>query len=343
MHSTGLGLRLWRAYAPLAVLWLGYYVGVSLVIGPLGGEVRLITEAFVQMYVTIVCLTILALLIRFFLRYCALGQMRPADRFATLTRDTSWPEILGLGWIPPLLMVFTIMGMFKSFKPFIPELNPFTWDPVFIAWDRVLFLGHDGWEVTHWLLPGALATKIIDSFYLSWFLLVLATIMVAGFSRMTCKRRLAFLMTFNLNWIVAGSICAVIFSSVGPVFMDRLNGDETFLPMLAQLEAAHAQYDLATVRGIDLLWSAHIGMPGVAEYGISAFPSLHVCISMMLALYVGGWGRLWAIASWSFVAIILFGSVHLGWHYLVDGLAGMALCWLNWWASLRFAGWWLRD
>jgi membrane-associated phospholipid phosphatase len=59
---------------------------------------------------------------------------------------------------------------------------------------------------------------------------------------------------------------------------------------------------------------------------------------------------LFALAAWQlsrkagvvfavYCAIILVGSVHLGWHYAVDGYAGLALAAVCWWASGHFARW----
>ena len=76
--------------------------------------------------------------------------------------------------------------------------------------------------------------------------------------------------------------------------------------------------------------------------GISAMPSLHVA---MAALYAAvGWrvNRLAGLLLCIYVLIVQLGAVHLGWHYLVDGLAGIALGWLFWVIAWRFAGRWLR-
>ncbi|MEM1298447.1 MAG: phosphatase PAP2 family protein [Pseudomonadota bacterium] len=341
--APGLGSRIWRAYAPLAVLWLAYYAGLRIVLAPFDTEMPLFPERYVPVFVTTLVTFFVAVVAVAYVRYVSMGNVPRSERIARLTANIRWSEVTGIGSIPPLLFVFTLMSMFKAFKPRIPDLSAFTWDPVFIAWDRVLFLGRDGWEVTHALMPWPWATLIIDRFYLAWFVVVLLATCVAAFSPMMSRMRLAYLMTFLLNWAVGGCVLATVFSSVGPVFLDRLSGDMDFVAMLARLDQAGAIAPLWTISGIELLWAGHTNQPGVEPYGISAFPSLHVCMSLLVVLYVQGLGRWWRGLAWAFFAVILFGSVHLGWHYLVDGLAGMAICWVNWRASLWFAGWWLRD
>jgi hypothetical protein len=235
------------------------------------------------------------------------------------------------------------MSMFAAFKPHIPDFNAFTWDPTFIEWDRALFFGRDGWELTHAVFGAPWMTLLIDRFYLAWFLVVLVAACVAAFSPMLSRIRMAFLMTFALNWIIGGTLLAIAFSSVGPVFMDRLSGDQTFIPLLERLRVADEMYTLWTSTGIEMLWRGYMNDPDVVEFGISAFPSLHVCMSMLVVFYAQHLGRVWGMLAWAFLVLIVLGSVHLGWHYLVDGIAGMAICWANWRASLWFARWWLKE
>lgn len=72
--------------------------------------------------------------------------------------------------------------------------------------------------------------------------------------------------------------------------------------------------------------------------GISAFPSVHVAIAALLALY--GWerGPLWAALSGAYCLIILFLSVYLGWHYAVDGYFSILALWLMWRLKLGLPG-----
>ena len=71
----------------------------------------------------------------------------------------------------------------------------------------------------------------------------------------------------------------------------------------------------------DLLWEGFIGTrPG--STGISAFPSMHVATTVLIALYASSLCRWLGYLGWVFAAIIMVGSVVLAWHYAVDGYAG---------------------
>jgi len=54
--------------------------------------------------------------------------------------------------------------------------------------------------------------------------------------------------------------------------------------------------------------------------GISAMPSMHVGSSIILMLAAYRMNRWFGRAMAVFAATILVGSVHLGWHYAVDGI-----------------------
>ncbi len=148
---------------------------------------------------------------------------------------------------------------------------------------------------------------------------------------------------FATDKLIAGSVLPVIFSSGGPIFYDRIVGAPDFLPMVDRLTATHEEVHLSTVRGIELLWHGYLETPGWPRFGISAFPSMHVCMAMQVYLYTRCFGRVWRWAGFAFLLITLLGSVHLGWHWLVDGLASIIIAWLVWKACERFSRWWLPE
>ena len=117
---------------------------------------------------------------------------------------------------------------------------------------------------------------------------------------------------------------AVLLSSAGPVYFDRVTGLAGGYPTLEPaLLAAQVQ---AT------LWQSHLAGPGQTIAGIAAMPSLHVAVPALYALASRGW---WRALWWGFTVLTIIGSVALGWHYAVDGYMGILLAWLTW----RLAGW----
>ena len=65
-------------------------------------------------------------------------------------------------------------------------------------------------------------------------------------------------------------------------------------------------------------------------------PSMHVAFVTLNAFFLSGFGRRWAVAGWSFAALILFGSVYTGWHYAVDGYLSILVVSAIWYLIGRF-------
>jgi membrane-associated phospholipid phosphatase len=84
-----------------------------------------------------------------------------------------------------------------------------------------------------------------------------------------------------------------------------------------------------------MLWSGYIGATK-GSIGISAFPSMHVAMAVLFALYATRRSRLVGLLMWAFAAIIMVGSVILGWHYAVDGYASVLISIAIWKACGHF-------
>jgi len=258
-----------------------------------------------------------------------------------------WTEITGryatVERICMALPVFVLFPLFAStftyFKAAIPLFRPFSWDAQLAAWDQSLHGGHAAWE---WLQPifgHPYATALVNVFYHLWFFVTYGVLVWQALSLGRPRLRMQYLLTTLLLWSLVGNLAATLLSSAGPVYFARVTGlADAFAPLMAYLHRANDVVPVMSLQVQDMLWRAYAGHGTEIGAGISAMPSLHVATSFSYAL-VGFAVRRWlGIVLAGFAAFIMIGSVHLGWHYAIDGYVGI-LCAVVIWCAVG----WLLD
>jgi len=228
-----------------------------------------------------------------------------------------------LARLPLLAIAIAFMPFFSTLKSMIPLFNDFDWDPTFIAWDRLLFLGHDAADALQPLVGYPLVTSLLAMFYHAWIMLIYVGVLFFLFYRVAAPAGRQYFLCFVLIWTVIGGALATLFASVGPCFVGPLFGDTTFDAHMAYLEVANAQFPVPTlnVQAMLLQWH-HEHARGLGS-GITAMPSMHVAMAQLTWL---GMRRVSPTAGWWFFAffvLIWIGSVHLAYHYAVDGLVSV--------------------
>jgi hypothetical protein len=233
-----------------------------------------------------------------------------------------------------LVNVIVAMALFHhgylQIKRAIPFLNPFAWDKAFAELDRIVHFGYQPFELLASVLPMPFATFIIANVYISWFMVMLGCWVAFGALLTNDALRVRFILAFMLTWLLGSGVLGTVFSSVGPCFYERFLGDPgPYQPLMNSLAAANAQWHISAFAIQEVLWQSYVTGGGKVG-GISAMPSMHVASAVLFAL-VGMRvdGRLgWLL--WAYAFVIFLGSVHLAWHYAIDGYAGAGLALLFW-------------
>ncbi len=241
--------------------------------------------------------------------------------------------------LPMLLVVTLFMQCFSSIKDIIPLVRPFSWDTTFAALDRTLHFGADPWRILQPVFGHWWASLGLNFVYNLWFFIIWFALIAMIFSEKADRLRMRFLLSFFLCWSIGGSFLAIVFSSAGPVYFERLGFGADYAPLMAYLRNADSISHLWALDIQEMLWTAYIDGTSSVASGITAMPSMHVTSAVLIALLCREMSRPARIAGYLFAASIMIGSVHLGWHYAVDGYAGAALAVFFWWLSGRFADW----
>ncbi|MCC7305147.1 MAG: phosphatase PAP2 family protein [Alphaproteobacteria bacterium] len=235
--------------------------------------------------------------------------------------------------IPVFIAFFFFFSTFTSMKFLIAEIKPFAWDSFFMETDKALHFGTDPWRILQPLFGYPLITKIIAFFYILWLPVFFLVLYWQLFSLKNPELRMRFFYTFALTWAVNGTFLAIFFSSAGPCYFQHVTGSDYYAPLMDYLRVVNEHYKIYSVWTQDALWENYTVKKQMLGGGVSAFPSVHVATVFLFTLL--GWhtGKFWFRTFFAFFLIILLGSIHLGWHYAVDGYFAILTTWGLWWIS----------
>lgn len=228
------------------------------------------------------------------------------------------------------LFIFVMMSGFTMWKKQVAVLGDFAWDQQLASFDLFLhggLLPQDGLAL---LFGFPLAAKVIDLAYLMWFPMLFGSTFVMSFQPQQTFLRLRFMIALALAWGLGGIITANIFSSAGPVYYGRLNpSPDLYAGHMELIRSLSASARLEALVLQESLWAAYAATPSFSS--ISAFPSMHVAIAMLVFLacrHLSSWLK---YLSATYLGLIFLGSIFLGWHYAIDGYAGAGIALATWW------------
>jgi hypothetical protein len=170
--------------------------------------------------------------------------------------------------------------------------------------------------------------------------MVLGVLVCAVLPASSYRLRTQYLLSYITTWIGVGSVIAFLLPAAGPCFYQPLVGPAPeFMALMDQLAADQAALGspISALTFQDRLLSLHAVGPLTGGAGISAMPSVHNGLAILFAFAAFGIGRKAGWAMTIYAVLIWIGSIHLGWHYAIDGIASLALTWGIWIAAGRVA------
>jgi hypothetical protein len=232
----------------------------------------------------------------------------------------------------PVLIVFQILSStYTSLKAMIPVINPYSWDPFFIHLDAIIHFGKQPCQLLNPIFGYPLVTYAFDFIYHSWFFVIIFVLYQQIFSLRDQKLRMQFLLATIGVASILGGLFAIFFSSVGPCFYGKLTGDyETFGPLMQYLYSAAERYHIIALDSQEYLWENFTSKKIAIGSGISAMPSMHVAKIFLIVLLTWQKNQILAAIFSVYTLFIMVGSVHLGWHYAVDGYLSIIVTLIIW-------------
>jgi hypothetical protein len=204
-------------------------------------------------------------------------------------------------------LVGTQLALLGWLKVMMPYTVGFWADPLLADADALLFGGEDPWKLLHQLPIGG----AIDRIYLTWGPACAAVALALAFAP-SDRRKSQCIVAYFLT-VASASLGQYLLPSAGPVFYEAVGQGSRFadMPVLPWVRTT-----------ADYLWVTYTSPGFRVGSGISAWPSLHVAGAMWMALCGRCYFPKLQAIGWAYWAAIMVGSVYLGWHYALDGIAG---------------------
>jgi hypothetical protein len=252
-----------------------------------------------------------------------------SNRFFTMERI--------VGAVLTLALLFLHATAFSFFKCLIPEIQPFAWDGWLASFDATLHFGSNPWELLHHFFGFAWVTSVIDLSYVLWTIVIPLGMIWFAIGPYGSRLRMQVLLTSVFAWFLLGNFLALAFSSAGPCYYEHVAGTaDPFAPLmeyLSHVKAIPIVDERENIYALEIqskLWNAYTVQNTTFGYGISAMPSMHVGAILLLALAAWQSHRFVGALLFAYTLIILIGSVHLGWHYALDGYVALVGVWAIW-------------
>lgn len=294
---------------PAAIIVAVEYLFALLIGARVGFHYRIPFAAYAIVGTTIAAAGVVIFILAKLIVFAASKEPRPARRLiAELPKCL--PFLVGT------LLVSLEIGDLTWTKVMLPIASSFWADPFLADFDHAIFHA-EPWKIAQALFGWA--APLIDRAYITWAPIKFATIIVVLALPESAAKARALIGYFAM--MAMATMGQYLLPSGGPVFYAQLGFGDRFAGLTIEpWVKSTTQY----------LWSDYLRSGGDIGGGISAMPSVHVAVALWVALVVRSYVPRLAPAGFFYFALIVAGSVLLGWHYAADGIAAVAITLVAW-------------
>jgi membrane-associated phospholipid phosphatase len=245
------------------------------------------------------------------------GRFPPSRGAMRRVRRERWTLRAGVAAGSALVGFYATYMAYRNLKSVVPLLRPGDlFDRQLASVDRDLFGGNDPAALLHTLLGTGFPTHVLSSAYVAFIVFLPLTIGLALVFCRDLQESLFYTTAQSINWVL-GIASYLLLPSLGPVYVEP-----AAFAALPPSEVTHLQSVLLDQR-VAFLHDPATGTP----QSIAAFASLHISMSFaaVLAAHLLGLKREIKIALWIWFAVTAVATIYLGWHYVLDDVAGVIL------------------
>ena len=246
------------------------------------------------------------------------GTAMPTLSAIRTVRRERWTRHRGVAAISALVSFYVTYVAYRNLKSVVPLLRPGDlFDRQLADLDRSLFGGNDPATLLHTVLGTGVSTQILSTVYVTFVFFLPLSLAIALVFSPDLRGGIYYATALSINWAI-GAASYFLIPARGPIYF--VPGD------FANLPDSHASYLQGLLLDQRREFLADPSAPGVAQ-NIAAFASLHCSLlfTAALAAHLIGLGRRVRIALWVLFVLSAVATVHLGWHYVLDDVAGVLI------------------
>jgi len=246
------------------------------------------------------------------------GTARPSLSAIRAVRRERWTRHRGVAAISALVSFYVTYVAYRNLKSVVPLLRPGDlFDRQLADLDRSLFGGNEPAALLHSVLGTDASTQILSTVYVTFVFFLPLSLAIALVFSPDLQGGIYYATALSINWAI-GAASYLLIPARGPIYYAP--GD------FAQLPDSHASDLQGLLLDQRREFLADPSAPGVAQ-NIAAFASLHCSLlfTAALAAHLIGLGSRVRIALWVLFVLSAVATVHLGWHYVLDDVAGVVI------------------
>jgi len=246
------------------------------------------------------------------------GTLTPSRAAMRSVRRERWSWYRGMAVGSALVSFYLSYLAYRNLKSVVPLLRPGElFDRQLADFERGLFGGNDPAALLHSLLGTGVQTQVLSVVYAVFIVLLPLSLALALVFSPDLRGGLFYATALSINWPL-GAASYFLLPALGPVYAAPAG--------FADLPASATSYLQGVLLDQRLEFLRDPLAAGAAQT-IAAFASVHISMifTAAVAAHLLGLARRLRIGLWVLLALTTAATIYLGWHYVIDDLAGVII------------------